>query len=508
MRRQPCAGLAELRSALVDNALNDADRDRVLVHLAGCDSCRIEVEDLRRVRQLLTQSRSHSAAPYDLSHRLVSIAGSEARAPLWCRPFRRTRSGALPSARRVVRVRTTAAVLALGTLVATAGGVGYAAAPPLALTAINDPSTGARTEFAAALAQFPLSSDSVNAAMMAPGDELAEPTGATVSSPVGGSLDHELGGDEARRTLRRAAEAADQLSYHGVQTVVARSDASRISATVTVDQQRGQGNQVSVYSSKGAPVSTGFTADLSVPRMDDDDLIALLLRSYSVSARAGTQVADRDATLVEASTRGSAFLPRTPVARWWIDNATGLLLWQETYDPYGSVKVSSGFTSVSVGGPGAFIQHLAPTLAVPSTTAALTLSSVGSLTSQGWACQDALVGLSLVRLRSSEGAAPGVLHMVYSDGLTSLGVFEQRGALRVPPADSPWNDALGAYVRSGVMTHAIWQSGGTVFTVVTDGSPEMLERAVADLPHDRPLARTTMERIQAGWSRIRDSLIG
>jgi len=87
-------------------------------------------------------------------------------------------------------------------------------------------------------------------------------------------------------------------------------------------------------------------------------------------------------------------------------------------------------------------------------------------------------------------------------------VFEQRGALRMPPRDSSWNDGLGAYVRSGVMTQATWQSGGTVFTVVTDGSPELLERSVADLPHDPPLTRTTMERIQAGWARILDSLIG
>ena len=40
MRKAPCAELAELRSAYVDGALDEGDRERLLTHLVGCADCR------------------------------------------------------------------------------------------------------------------------------------------------------------------------------------------------------------------------------------------------------------------------------------------------------------------------------------------------------------------------------------------------------------------------------------------------------------------------------------
>ena len=109
MRKAPCADLAELRSAYVDGALSDADRERLLAHLVGCSTCREDIEGMHAVRALLTHTREEPepAAP-DLSSRLVSIAGQEAQEPLWTRPFRRTPTTSgfvgLPSTRRVRRL--------------------------------------------------------------------------------------------------------------------------------------------------------------------------------------------------------------------------------------------------------------------------------------------------------------------------------------------------------------------------------------------------------------------
>ena len=83
MKASPCAELAELRSAYVDGALDDADRERLLTHLVDCTDCRREVAELRRVRDLLGRTRTDPGpATDDLSHRLVSIAGDEATEPL------------------------------------------------------------------------------------------------------------------------------------------------------------------------------------------------------------------------------------------------------------------------------------------------------------------------------------------------------------------------------------------------------------------------------------------
>ena len=86
MKARSCAELAELRSAFVDGALGDADRERLLAHLVDCRDCRREVAELRHVRSLLTGSTDPGLTPVDLSHRLVSIAGEDATEPLWTRP--------------------------------------------------------------------------------------------------------------------------------------------------------------------------------------------------------------------------------------------------------------------------------------------------------------------------------------------------------------------------------------------------------------------------------------
>ncbi len=171
MRKAPCAELAELRSAFVDGALSDADRERLLNHLVGCADCRRDVQDLRAVRELLNRTNAEPGpAPSDLSLRLVSIAGPESVAPLWARPFRRTqpsgssRTVGLPSHRRRVKLRLAAALAAAGATITAVGVVGYAAAPSPA--AIGDPTSEAQVAFSSTLEQFPLASDALNAVML------------------------------------------------------------------------------------------------------------------------------------------------------------------------------------------------------------------------------------------------------------------------------------------------------------------------------------------------------
>jgi hypothetical protein len=101
-----------------------------------------------------------------------------------------------------------------------------------------------------------------------------------------------------------------------------------------------------------------------------------------------------------------------------------------------------------------------------------------------------------------------VLHLAYSDGLSAVSVFEQRGGLGHAPAGTQWDDQIGAYVRGGAAKIATWQSGTTVFTVVTDGSADLLASAVRALPHQATPPRTTIERVRAGWSRILESVTG
>jgi hypothetical protein len=495
--RRPCADLAESRSAYVDDALGPDDRDRLVAHLVGCAACRSDVDELRAIRRLLSGSGTHATASADLSQRLTSIAGPQASDPLWTRPFRRTSPGMLPSERRRRHLRVGAAGFAVGAVVTTAVGVGYAAAPVPALALINDPSADAQAEFTSVLAQSPLVTDSIGAVMLVGAERLTSESGVPpVATPRKPKREPSLTSAEARGALVRASAAAGTFSYSGTQAFTAVLNGMTVSAVVQIDSRTEQGSQLTVFDPRGDKVLAGYTRPAVQSRMVDKQLLYLLERNYRMSGWAGTTTAGRPATVVEVSS-GS-----TVAARWWIDDATGLLLGQETYDPQGQVTLSSRFISLRIGSASSILEHLPPRLSVSTTTSALTLSSSPQLTARGWSCSHSLAGLALVRVRTDRADSPNVLHLVYSDGLNTVSVFQRRGLLGGPPRAAPWNPDLGAYLRPGTLSLATWQSGATVYTVITDGPTKLLAEAVRGLPHEPLPSATTMDRVQAGWADI------
>jgi anti-sigma factor RsiW len=505
VRKAPCAELAELRSAYVDGALSNADREKLLAHLVGCPECRDEVAELRAVRDLLSRTWAEDApAAPDLSARLVSIAGTEATEPLWTRPFRRAAGGAsavLPSRRRIRRVRMAAAAATTVGVVAAAGVLGYVAAPSTRLAVVGDQTGRAQAAFSSSLGQLPLASDTLGAVMLADAAELAAAPAALGRGPsqAFGAL---LSATEAREVMQRAAESKDTVSYSGRQAFFAIRGDRTIRAVIEVEARSGQGSQIKVLSLTGQQLLRGFTPAALSSRVVDDELLALLERNYTLTGTQGATVAGRSATVVAAWRFGE------PAARWWLDDETGIVLWQELYGRTGAVDLSVGFTSVSVSQTTEIMDHLPPRLVTPTTTTSLSVSSVTGLSAAGWSCPRDLAGMSLVRVRTDRAADPTVLHLVYSDGIAAVGVFEQHGRLERPPTGSQWDADLQAYAHHGPSQVATWQSGDLVFTVVTDGPADVLTRAVASLPHDPVEPPTTIDRIKEGWVTILAGLKG
>jgi anti-sigma factor RsiW len=60
-------------SALIDGELDDYERDRVLVHLAGCDSCREDAVALRTLKRRMN-ALGEAAADSALTRRLMGLA--------------------------------------------------------------------------------------------------------------------------------------------------------------------------------------------------------------------------------------------------------------------------------------------------------------------------------------------------------------------------------------------------------------------------------------------------
>jgi hypothetical protein len=114
-------------SALIDGELSPGQRDRVLAHLAGCESCRVEAASLRLLKQRM-HALGEATANSSLHERLLALAA------LSCPPTRRRwwharrrpvprRPASYPPAARArwpVRSLTVAGLMLLGAGVPTA----------------------------------------------------------------------------------------------------------------------------------------------------------------------------------------------------------------------------------------------------------------------------------------------------------------------------------------------------------------------------------------------------
>lgn len=501
MTARSCAELAELRSAYVDGALAHADRERLLHHLVDCVDCRRDVAELRHVRSLLTGSTDPGSTPDGLSHRLVSIAGDEATEPLWTRPFRRTPGSArLPSQRPAPWVKVVAGVLGCGVAALVILGIGYAAAPSESDLVAVEPTSQAIIEFTSVVSSSPLDTR-VSAALhgrtpMRSGGG-GQPT--SLSLPA-----KQLSEAKASALLAQAGRAGDELTYSATQVVTLTRDDERLFNTVQVTSRGGMGTELSRNQPTGATALLGTHVDSdSSTRIADADLIDRVANRYELRGWKSQWYAGRSATVVEA-VEPTADPPAGDldgvVSRWWVDKDTALLLGQETYDGRGNRIVSSRVTDLRLAVDPDDVT--AAQTSTPQTTATLTLSRTTELRRDGWICAERLAGLPLLRLRTDQTGDPNLVHLVYSDGVTSLSVVERRGRLAGGAPGSTHNETLGAWVTDGMPSTATWSSGDVVLTVVTDGSRETLAAAVAALPHQDRQQPTTMERVRAGWARI------
>jgi anti-sigma factor RsiW len=119
-------------SALIDGELDDEERDRVLVHLAGCESCRTDAIALRTLKRRMN-ALGEAAADAALTRRLIGLAQPSGPAAQGGQP-RRPRSagmGSYPTAQGGREVRpswyvaigaTAVVVVGLGTAAFLAGG--------------------------------------------------------------------------------------------------------------------------------------------------------------------------------------------------------------------------------------------------------------------------------------------------------------------------------------------------------------------------------------------------
>ncbi|MGH3419090.1 MAG: sigma-E factor regulatory protein RseB domain-containing protein, partial [Streptosporangiaceae bacterium] len=125
-----------------------------------------------------------------------------------------------------------------------------------------------------------------------------------------------------------------------------------------------------------------------------------------------------------------------------------------------------------------------------------------ALRSLGWLVPAALPGgLSLFTGAETQADTGAVLDLGYSDGLSMVSVFEQRGKL---PATLPgWRKIkTGGHVVFALpdQRSLTWSGHGMVFTMVADAPSQSVDAAVGALPHDGPTG--FWKRMSRGLVRV------
>ena len=301
--------------------------------------------------------------------------------------------------------------------------------------------------------------------------------------------------------LRRAARAHSTLAYEGTRMVSAWGADGATTLMLRVRHLPGQGTLFGISGGRMDSSALTFVAEREIERSGNDALeggpLRLLIDNYALRVTGTGAVAGRRAVVVTASHADVA------TARFWVDRTTGLLLRREVYAPDGSLAGASAFVDVHIEPP-RVVGDLAPTLPQP-VPQAMSVTARHHLTNAGWKCLPALPeGFSLTDVQRIAGPPPAV-HSAYSDGLSTVSVFQQHGTLDTAALtgyDRLRIDGAAVYIQFGLPTYLTWSADGTVYTAVTDAPVSYVRQVVLSYPHGQPDDLGFWERLWRGIGRL------
>jgi sigma-E factor negative regulatory protein RseB len=110
--------------------------------------------------------------------------------------------------------------------------------------------------------------------------------------------------------------------------------------------------------------------------------------------------------------------------------------------------------------------------------------------------------LSLFTGAQTQTSTGTVLDLAYSDGLSVVSVFEQRGNLAAKLAG--WQKITVAghaiYAAEPDQRSLTWASRGMVYTVMADAPAQTVDTVIGVLPHDKPPG--FWKRMSRGFARL------
>jgi len=225
-------------------------------------------------------------------------------------------------------------------------------------------------------------------------------------------------------------------------------------------------------------------------------MFSLLRANFLIEYSGAGTAAGRVARIVEVRRHDGSL-----AARYWLDSVTGLPLRREMFDEGGNLVNEGAFINLSVGQPA---PGPAPSQAAQAWSAdAARMAALPSLRQEGWPLPARVDGdMSLVGVSRDQAKSGVVVDASYSDGLSVVSVFMQRGQLvgALPGWRAAQVRGLPVYSSEPDHRSLAWSADGVVYTVISDAPPASVDLIVAQLPHDRDLG--LWQRVGRGLERI------
>jgi sigma-E factor negative regulatory protein RseB len=302
------------------------------------------------------------------------------------------------------------------------------------------------------------------------------------------------------RLMAQAAAACSTTAFSGEQQVRWWGPAGMTTEDIDVWHQPG-GQLVTSLATQPAGAVLGRPAGLAAADQDQMGLTRpqlALLQDNFVVAYAGRGSADgRPARIVQVWRPAGGL-----AATFWLDDVTGLPLRRELFSS-GGLLSDTQFTSLRLGGGQPTTPQGAQGQPPQQGSARLGWPQVASLRSSGWPLPRLLPG-SLVLVAASQlpSAQGTVVELTYSDGLSVISLFLQRGDL--PDQLSNWHPATvggrALYVSDADARILAWSAQGYVYSMIADAPHATVASTVAGLPRDRPDG--LFDRIGRGLRRL------
>jgi sigma-E factor negative regulatory protein RseB len=314
--------------------------------------------------------------------------------------------------------------------------------------------------------------------------------------------------DQARgaQLLTAAAAADTSMSYEGVEVIADTTVGGTMTVAATVWHQGGHtvtqtSNATAVAASE--PYDFSYDGDNHQPEGVfgvTATQVRLLTTHYVAMYRGVGSVIGRPALIVEVDRADGSV-----AARFWLDEQTMLPLRKDVYDTSDHLVSDDKFVQVQIGALSPPVMAASPAKAANTAQPAWAAASspallLKQLNEQGCLLPATLPGdLDLYAAAQATTPSGRVVDLGFSDGLSAVSLFVQRGTL--PEKMPGWQPARIAGRAVYVAQHEITLSAhGFVYTLVADAPAPTVDAVVGALPSDGKPG--VLGRMRRGFVRL------